>query len=444
MLRGPSTSLAGAGAPLANDRNRIISPTSAPIFFAFFTWGFGTGAQHLARPLFAYALTGNTILVAFVVGMNAFPRIFTGPITGYLTDRIGRKPLVIFGAGLRGASNVGQFMAPDFATFLVLEFVGQIGVSMWNTSANVLLSDMTTTASRGRVLALRQMSMRMGFAAGPLVAGAVAAAISLPAVFLINGTSKVVIVVTVLFMVKETKPEPTQPEPGAVAPARGDARRAVLGAMRTRSFFALAITIIGFSMTQTALLQALLPIYASENLGVSFIGVGSLTSLAAVLAFVVAYPNGVLSDRFGRKVSMVPGLVLLAIASTILSLGDTFLIVLIAVSVQGSGEGMTMGTTHSYAMDLAPPEHRGSFLGTVMMFQATGAFLGPMFIGALYHTISPVFAFATLAVWLAVAAVTMAFLGRETVGSRGPKPLVPAPATVTREPAASETLEEIA
>jgi MFS family permease len=129
-----------------------------------------------------------------------------------------------------------------------------------------------------------------------------------------------------------------------------------------------------------------------------------------------------MSDRFGRKVSMVPGLILLAIASTILSLGDTFLIVLIAVSVQGSGEGMTMGTTHSYAMDLAPPDHRGSFLGTVMMFQAAGAFLGPMLIGALYHNISPTFAFTTLAVWMAFAAVIMAVFGRETAGSRAWKP----------------------
>jgi MFS family permease len=165
-------------------------------------------------------------------------------------------------------------------------------------------------------------------------------------------------------------------------------------------------------------LQALLPIYASETLGVDLIWVGSLTSLAALMAFAVALPNGIVSDRFGRKISLVPGLILLTAASTILTLGDTFLVVLIAVGIQGSGEGIAMGTTQSYAMDIAPPAHRGSFLGTVMMFQAAGGFLGPMFIGALYHMVSPVFAFGTLAVWLAVAALAMALLGRETAGPR--------------------------
>ena len=397
---------------------RALSPAHAPIFFAFFTWGFGTGAQHLARPLFAYALTENVFLVALVIAMNAIPRIFTAPITGYLTDRIGRKPLAIGGAALRGVTNVGQFLSGDFATFLVLEFIGQIGVSSWNTSSNVLISDVTETTNRGKVLALRQMSTRMGFVAGPLIGGLVAAGFGLPAVFLVNGASKVVIVLVVLFMVSETKPKRVAGYSGVAAPKRGEGRAAVLAVMRTRSFLALAVTLFGFSMAQTAVLQALLPIYASTQLGVDASSVGVLVSVAAVVAFLLAFPNGVVSDRFGRKVSLVPGLLLLSAASMLLTISDTYLLVLIAVAIQGSGEGLTMGSAHTYAMDLAPKDHRGSFLGVTMMFQAAGAFAGPMVIGALYHGFSPAFAFATLAVWLAVASVVMGVFAKETAGPR--------------------------
>jgi MFS family permease len=128
-----------------NDRRqpRLFTPATVPIYYSFFAWGFGTGAQQLARPLFAYALTG------------------------YLADRIGRKPLAILGPSLRGLSNLGQFFATDFPTFFALEFLGQIGVSMWGTTSNVLVADITTTSERGRVQALRQMSMRMGLVAGP-------------------------------------------------------------------------------------------------------------------------------------------------------------------------------------------------------------------------------------------------------------------------------------
>ena len=404
-----------------SEPKRVISATSAPIFFAFFVWGFGTGAQHVARPLFANELTGSAFLVAVVIGMNAIPRMFTGPITGFLTDRFGRKPLVLFGTALRGATNVGQFLTGSFIVFLILEFVGQIGVSMFNTSSNVLLSDVTTTSNRGRALALRQMSLRLGFVAGPFAAGIVAASVSLPAVFLINGASKVIIVVTVWFLVRETHQRPQRAPAGIQMDGQQDqesSRKVVGRAMRTPSFIALALTITGFAMTQTALLQALLPLYVQEELGVGDGGVGFVVSLAAFVAFMVAFPNGMIADRFGRKASLVPGLMLLALASTVLSFSETFVLVMVAVAIQGSGEGMTQGTTHTYAMDIAPPDHRGAFLGVVMMFQAAGAFLGPIFIGALYNYVSHEVAFATLAIWMGVAAVAMAVLGKETAGRR--------------------------
>ena len=88
-----------------------------------------TGAQHLARPLFAYALTGNPILVAFVVGMNAFPRIFTGPITGYLTDRIGRKPIMWTGAGALLVLPIPLFQMMHGADY-VMTFVASVSYVM--------------------------------------------------------------------------------------------------------------------------------------------------------------------------------------------------------------------------------------------------------------------------------------------------------------------------
>ena len=193
---------------MSEPRSRVLSAPNAPIFFSFFTWGFGTGAQNLGRPLFALAVTGNVFLVGVLIAVNAIPRFFTGPLTGYLTDRLGRKPLIMLAPAIRGATNFGQVFADDYVTFLVLELIGQVGVAMWATSSNVLLSDVTTTSNRGQVLALRQMSMRLGFVAGPLIGGVLAAVYGLPALFMLNGISKVVIVLTVLLLVKETRPEP--------------------------------------------------------------------------------------------------------------------------------------------------------------------------------------------------------------------------------------------
>ena len=322
---------------MSEPRPRVLSASNAPIFFSFFTWGFGTGAQNLGRPLFALAVTGNVFLVGVLIAVNAIPRFFTGPLTGYLTDRLGRKPLIMLAPAIRGATNFGQVFADDYVTFLVLELIGQIGVAMWATSSNVLLSDITSTSNRGRVLALRQMSMRLGFVAGPLVGGVLAAVYGLPALFLLNGISKVVIVLTVLFLVKETRPEPAPVAPsGEPRPRRAFSLRP----FRDRAFVALAFASAGAAVAQAGVMQTLIPAHARLSLGSDETAVGFLISLAALAAFLAAFPNGIIMDRFGRKVSLVPALALLGAASFLLGIGDAYVVLALVVVVQGVGGSM--------------------------------------------------------------------------------------------------------
>ncbi|MCH7655946.1 MAG: MFS transporter [Chloroflexi bacterium] len=398
---------------------RVLSASNAPIFFSFFTWGFGTGAQNLGRPLFALAVTGNVFLVGVLIAVNAIPRFFTGPLTGYLTDRLGRKPLIMLGPAIRGATNFGQVFADDYVTFLVLEVIGQIGVAMWATSSNVLLSDVTTTANRGRVLALRQMSMRLGFVAGPLVGGVLAAVYGLPALFLLNGISKVVIVLTVLFLVKETRPRAASTPALAAPSGEPRPRRAFsLRPFRDRAFVALAFASAGGAVAQAGVMQTLIPAHARLSIGADETAVGFLISLAALAAFLAAFPNGIIMDRFGRKVSLVPALALLGAASFLLGIGDAYVVLALVVVVQGVGGSMAMTGTHAYAMDLAPADGRGAFLGMVMAAQSVGAIAGPAIAGALYEFVSPLSAFVAIGVLLVTSAVLMAALGRETAGPR--------------------------
>ena len=393
--------------------NKVIGLSHAPIFFSFFTWGFGTGAQNLGRPLFAFAATGNIFLVGILLASNAIPRTFTGPLTGFLSDRFGRKPLVILGPTIRGISNVGQFMIglDDYWLFFALELFGQAGVAMWNTSSNVLLSDVTRTESRARVLAARQMSTRLGFVAGPAVGGVLAAVFGLQSVFLLNGLSKIVIVLVVFFGVKETRP--ARMETSLEKPTR---RRLSFYPFKDRTFAVLAIATAAFAMSNAGIMQTLVPVYAIDMIKVDEVAVGFLISVASTVTFLFAYPNGIIADRYGRKRSLVPGLLLLALASFVLAGWDFYTALLVAVGIKGLGEAMSLGTTQTYAMDLAPDHARGAYIGFWTFSQALGATLGPILMAGLYYLISPGAAFMTMAIILILAAALLALFGRETVG----------------------------
>lgn len=391
--------------------SRIVNLSNSPIFFSFFTWGFGTGAQNLGRPLFAFAVTGNVFLVGLLLASNAVPRIFAGPLTGFLTDKFGRKPLVILSCTIRGATNVGQFFTGDYATFFLLEIIGQIGVAMWATSSNVLLSDVTRNETRGRVLAVRQMSTRLGFVAGPAAGGILASVFGLSSVFLLNGVSKIVIVIVVLFMVRETKPD--RPASHSDEPKPTLKERAE--PFKDPAFVVLSLATIAFSMSQAGVVQTLIPVHVPDALGGDAAAVGFLLSLGALITFFFALPAGVIADKWGRKHALVPGLLCSCAAAVALSVGDVYLFVACAVVLLGIGEAFSLTTAQTYAMDLAPESSRGAFIGMWSFSLGLGAALGPLLLSSLYHFVSPASAFVAMALVLVLSAGLVAIRARETL-----------------------------
>ncbi|MXY59036.1 MAG: MFS transporter, partial [Chloroflexi bacterium] len=104
-----------------------------PLFATYLIWGTGSGAQTLGRSLFAFELENSIFLVTLLFAALGASRIISAPLTGFLTDRVGRKPLAVIGAFLRGAASFGVLYIDSYAAFFVLELIGNTGVSMWQT-----------------------------------------------------------------------------------------------------------------------------------------------------------------------------------------------------------------------------------------------------------------------------------------------------------------------
>jgi MFS family permease len=394
----------------------------SPYYGGFFLWGLGTGAQQLARPLFAHALGASLFLVVLVTASNALAHFISAPLTGYLTDRFGRKPLVITGNAIRGVTTLLQFFSGSYWDFLILEFIGAFGVAMWTTSSSVVMADITTPDNRGKLLALRQMSSRAGMLAGPLVGGVIAEVFSLRAVFLFNAATKLVIHLLVYFLAKETAPE-------AVTKPRPQAERAQqkldLSFFRTKAFLALLVTSFALSMMGgTGAFGALFPIQAQEEAGLSAAAVGNMLTLSGIIGLAVSYPNGLMVDRFGRKATLIPGLLVLAASAYMLSSIDSLEDVFLMIVVFSVGSTVSMGASEAFAMDLAPDDRRGAFLGVWTLFRNAGAVIAPLLIGAIADHFGFAPGFYVVGAILIVSAAFMAAFGPETRARRG---AVPAP-----------------
>ncbi|HWE21081.1 MAG TPA: MFS transporter [Hyphomicrobiaceae bacterium] len=403
----------------------------APYYFMFFVWFVGSGAQVLARPLMALDLGASAFLVVFVAVSNTIGAMVSAPITGFLTDRFGRRPLLLAGTLIRAATLFGQFAAANYWQFFILEFIGGIGVSMWTTSSSIAMADITTTENRGRLLALRQMTSRIGNLVGPATASLIIVAFNddIRYVFLLNAGSKIAVFFLLLYLVKETAPEVNRGGRNAATTPSGALD---LSFFFTKGFFALFLTTLALSMMGGAgAFGSLFPVQAKE-LGISSSGLGQLITLAGLIGLAVTYPNGWAVDRLGRKATLVPGLGLLALAAVVLSSLHHMSQVYAVIVLYGIGSAVSMGASQAFAADLAPADRRGTFLGIWTTVSNVGSIVAPLLIGAIASQLGYTPGYIFIAVVLVVGALFMALFGPET-GARRARPDQP-PSRQVRPP----------
>ena len=399
--------------------------SAAPIYGMFFLWGLGTGAQQLGRPLFAAAFGVPVFLVTLIGTSNSAAWFVTAPLTGVLTDRFGRRPLVIVGNLIRGVACVLQFYSTSYMQFIILEFLGAIGVSMWSTGSAIVMADITERDNRGRANAIRGMASRLGSISGPLVGAVLTTFFGLRSLFMFNAITKIPIHILLAWLIKETRPQEaaqpraTQPSSTKEAAAPEKPKEELnLSIFFTPAVIVVAIATLIHSMEGfQGVMGILFPLHVQATAGMNDADVGTMMGLAATVTFLISFPNGIIVDRLGRKASIVPGMILLGISGFMLSAVTDFMSVIMMILVYGVGTGMSMGSTEVYAMDLAPVRGRGTFLGIWSLLRNVGGIIAPLTIGTVAQYYGLPLAFIIVGILLILSGLSVAVVGKEPGGS---------------------------
>ena len=395
----------------------LLSKAALPVFSAFFLWGFGTGALWMARPLLAYELGGSLFLVGLVSAASAAPRMPGGPLAGMVADRLGRRPVVAAGAILHGGAAALQAFTDSYAVFLGLELFSGLGVAVWMTGSAALLADFTRVTNRGRGVALRNTSMRLGILAGPAVGGAIAAAVDIRAVFIFIAVTKIFIVAIAVLLIRETRQAAVQVDERRTEQPRRLPRLDV-SIFRTRNFITLSVVTlaVGLVTAGPGAFRTYFPVQA-EEVGLSIEEIGAAISISGILAMLAALPAGGLADWWGRRPLLLVGLVTMA-AGMFLTLGmDALMMALVVASAFSIGEVTGTNTLQTYAMDLAPVDKRGYFLGTWQATMDFGHLAGPLLVGAIAAPLGIPAAFGIVGGVLLLSAAFLAVSGTDRTAS---------------------------
>ncbi len=119
-------------------------------------------------------LNMNAFLFSIAFSALLFSRIFTQVPLGRLSDRIGRKPIIIAGLVLLGPATALLGYASSVTLLIILRLFQGIGSAAVAAPAFAVAADLAQAGGEGRQMSIITMGFGLGIALGPLLAGVLA------------------------------------------------------------------------------------------------------------------------------------------------------------------------------------------------------------------------------------------------------------------------------
>jgi multidrug resistance protein len=339
--------------------------------------GFGSIIPVTALYAASFGVPASAIGITIAVyGLARF--LFAVP-SGRLADRIGRRGTLALGGIITVAGNLLCAIAPTYELFLAARFVAGVGAAFILTTAQIVLADISTPAQRGRFMGVYSGVFSFAVGAGPYPGGLLAGRFGLNAPFVAYAVLASVVAAVAWFRVPETRATRLSLTLSArVLPSFAQQIR-----LLSVSTGFLLVSLIGFSaaVARTGAVFNVIPLMVTERLQLAPDQIGAGLSLVSLGGLLLAYPSGVLVDRFGRKWVIVPATLASGVAALLFSIVPSFAWFLLACGVWGFALGITSDAPAAYAADTASPGMNAAVMSSYRMLSDGGYVLGPLVLG---------------------------------------------------------------
>lgn len=347
------------------------------LFFVLFVVSVGFGLIIPLLPLITREYGASAFMLGMMTAGYAVLQFLFAPLWGQLSDRIGRKPVLMI--GITGVSLSFLFMglSKSFWGLFAARVMGGFLGSATMPAAQALAAELSTSANRASAMGLMGAAFGTGFIFGPLIGGALsplgmAAPMFAGAGF---GFANVLLSAAVL---REPPPEQKQVQ----SERRGSTFHHLAQALRGPGapYYYLAFVIM---FTQSSLMTSL-ALYLTDRFGIGASTIGAIFALnGSIGALVQGVAIGKITGRLGELGTIRAGLLLGAAGYVAVVLAPTLGLATGAIVMTALSMSLTRPSATSLLSQVTPLP-QGITMGVQGSFDSLGRVIGPLWAGFAY------------------------------------------------------------
>ncbi len=377
-----------------NDVDRSSFRQLAPLLGCVFIAMIGFGIALVVLPLYTERIHGlagaSAGLVAFHLGVltsvYALAQLVVGPAVGRLGDRIGRRPLILWGLAGAGVTQVAFAFTSSLWWLYGLRVAGGFAAALLTVGATAAIAAHTSESSRARGMAWFGTAASLGVIAGPIIGGVLGQVGSgaargvrfdgytLP--FVVAGVLALAALAAAFFLVPESVGR-SEPDAGP--------RLSLWHSMVTSPLLGL----VAGSQFGLALFEGTFVLYARDRFGFgSSQTAAAFVVCGAVMGALQAAVVGPMSRFVGERSQAAAGFVLMGVGMGGLVVVRAFTLVIAAVAVLALGTAFVVPNLASMVANDSGGRF-GTALGLKSAATSLGQFLGPLVGGAMLAWLQP-------------------------------------------------------
>jgi len=321
-------------------------------------------------PTYAETMHATDVQAGFLQAIYSIMQLMFSPIWGRISDRIGRRPVLLVSILGSCGSQLGFALAPSF-WWLVLArgFAGVCGANI--TAAQAYVADVTDAKSRAAGMGMFGAAMGLGFVLGPAI-GAGLVQVSPQAPFLAASALSAANFVLAWFILREPRPASERSQ------ARALSWSSVVATVRAPRLLSLIVLFflatLGFANLESTFSFFLERRFSYGQREASFV-------FAYIGVILIGVQGGLvrrLVPRFGERRLVWYGTGLMAVGFVGLWLSDNLLSLLLSLLIVGVGNGLNTPSLSSLISRSAGGDRQGGVLGVNQAAGALARTLGPL------------------------------------------------------------------